>query len=115
MAKSLDLVTFGETMLIYKPAPPAATGGTPLTTGASMVVQAVGGAEIVLLRVRSARIARCGCGRCAWVRRATRRRERHIGLRARGAVPPPLTHDPSRLPRPAVSPSTQVKSSRHVP
>ena len=46
MAKSLDLVTFGETMLIYKPAPPAATGDTPLTTGASMVVQAVGGAEM---------------------------------------------------------------------
>ena len=44
--KTLDLVTFGETMLIYKPAPAQAADGTPLTTGASMVVESVGGAEM---------------------------------------------------------------------
>ena len=40
--KRLDLVTFGETLLTYKPAP---SSDTALTTGASLVVQAVGGAE----------------------------------------------------------------------
>ena len=44
--KHLDLVTFGEAMLTYKPAPPATCNDTPLTTGASLVVQAVGGAEL---------------------------------------------------------------------
>jgi sugar/nucleoside kinase (ribokinase family) len=44
--KHLDLVTFGEAMLTYKPVPPSTCSGTPLTTGASQVVQAVGGAEL---------------------------------------------------------------------
>ena len=44
--KHLDLVTFGEAMLTYKPVPPSTHNGPPLTTGASLVVQAVGGAEL---------------------------------------------------------------------
>ena len=44
--KHLDLVTFGEAMLTYKPVPPSTCNDTPLTTGASLVVQAVGGAEL---------------------------------------------------------------------
>ena len=44
--KPLDLVTFGETMLSYKPAPPSSRNDMPLTTGASLIVQAVGGAEL---------------------------------------------------------------------
>ena len=42
--KRLDLVSFGETILTYKPAP-LSTLIDPLNTSASLVVQAVGGAE----------------------------------------------------------------------
>ena len=44
--KHLDLVTFGEAMLTYKPVPPSTHNGPPLTTDACLEVQAVGGAAL---------------------------------------------------------------------
>ena len=42
----MSIVTFGESMLSYKPAPAAPDGSVALTTAASVMVQAVAGAEL---------------------------------------------------------------------
>ena len=42
----MSIVSFGESMLSYKPAPAAPDGSVALTGGASVMVQAVAGAEL---------------------------------------------------------------------